>query len=150
MPGDLGARKTIPWTRDFERQLLHCRGVVQILKKRPDIQPDLVVGHSGLGSALFIPEVTDCPIVNYFEYFMNPWQNDMLYRKDFDHPDSYFFWRRSANAMFLLDLENCRAAIHQPSGSGGCCPRNIGRKCRYFLTGRKWRYFGHFEKGRVK
>ena len=55
--------------RTFENAVWHAHGVYEALKARPDVQPDLIVGHSGFGSTLFLRELYDCPIINYFEYF---------------------------------------------------------------------------------
>jgi len=41
--------------RGFEGMVWQCDGVYRALKKRPDIKPDLVVGHSGFGTTLFLP-----------------------------------------------------------------------------------------------
>ena len=56
------------------------------MKARPDIRPDLVVGHSGFGSTLFLRELYDCPIINYFEYFYHTTNSDMDFRPDFPPP----------------------------------------------------------------
>ena len=71
-PPEPRRRRMIPWPQEFENKIQHCLGVVTALKKRLDIRPDLIVGHSGFGSTLLLPEVRDCPIVNYFEYYMHP------------------------------------------------------------------------------
>ena len=56
-------------SRTFENAIWHTHAVYEALKARPDIKPDLIVGHSGFGSTLFLRELYDCPIINYFEYF---------------------------------------------------------------------------------
>jgi len=134
-PADPKRGALVPWLRDFPRKLQRCRGVVQALKRRPDVRPDLVVGHSGFGSTLFIRELLDCPIVNYFEYFNDSQQNDILYRSEFDHPDWYYLWRRSANAMFLLDLENCDSAYAPTRWQRSLLPRTYQPKVRVFFDG---------------
>src|SRR4051812_18228108 len=40
-------------TRGFENAVAHAQGVYDALKARPDLRPDLVVGHSGFGSTIF-------------------------------------------------------------------------------------------------
>src|SRR5947209_12183516 len=40
-------------SRTFENGVWICDGVYTALEKRPDVKPDLVVGHSGFGSTLF-------------------------------------------------------------------------------------------------
>jgi glycosyltransferase involved in cell wall biosynthesis len=134
-PPDPKAGQLVPWMRDFPRKLQRCRGVVKALKKRPDVRPDLVVGHSGFGSTLFIREVLDCPIVNYFEYFNDSQQNDMLYRIDFDHSDEYRCWRRSANAIFLLDLENCDVGYSPTRWQRSLLPESYRSKVKVIFDG---------------
>ena len=63
-------------SRTFENNTWHSHAIFDALKARPDIRPDLIVGHSGLGSTLFLRELyPTCPIINYFEYFYHPAQS---------------------------------------------------------------------------
>ena len=64
----------------FDAVVAHADGVYRALKARPDVRPDLVVAHSGLGPSLFLPYLYDCPIVNFFEYFYRPVGQDLGYR----------------------------------------------------------------------
>ncbi len=51
----------------------HAHGVFEACKAHPELRPDLIVGHSGFGSTLFLPELyPDVPIINYFEYLLSP------------------------------------------------------------------------------
>jgi glycosyltransferase involved in cell wall biosynthesis len=79
------------------------------LAGRPDVQPDLIVGHSGFGSTLFLPELYRCPIINYFEYFFRSRNSDIDFRPDFPCRPVDRLRVRARNAMLLLDLENCAA-----------------------------------------
>ena len=64
-------------TRTFENAVWHCDGVYQALKNRRDIQPDLIVGHSGFGSTLFLRELyPNVPCINLFEYYYSPHDPD--------------------------------------------------------------------------
>lgn len=94
-------------SRTFENAIWHTHAVFEALKARPDIRPDLVVAHSGFGSTLFLRELYDCPIINYFEYFYRPTNSDMDFRKDFPTLELDRLRARARNAMLLLDLENC-------------------------------------------
>jgi hypothetical protein len=59
-----------PDTRPFENATYHALGVYEALRARPDVRPDLIVGHSGFGSTLSLRELyPSVPIVNYFEYY---------------------------------------------------------------------------------
>ena len=101
-------------SRTFENTVWHCDGVYQAMKARPDIQPDLIVGHSGFGSTLFLRELyRDRPIVNFFEYYyrVHDPDSDMDFRTDLGWPVPEQNYLRSycRNAMILLDLQNCDA-----------------------------------------
>lgn len=99
-------------SRTFENTVWHTDAVYQALKARPDVQPDLIVGHSGFGSTLFLRELyRDAPIINLFEYYYIPRDplSDMDFRKDLAWPVPEANYLRSycRNAMILLDLQNC-------------------------------------------
>ena len=102
-------------SRTFENTVWHCDGVYRAMKAHPEVKPDLIVGHSGFGSTLFLRELyPTTPIINFFEYYYLPHDpdSDMDFRKDLNWPTSELKYLRSRcrNAMILLDLENCQAA----------------------------------------
>ncbi len=97
-------------SRTFENAVWHTDAVYQTLKARPDIQPDLIVGHSGFGSTLFLKEFyPNVPIINLFEYFYQPTGSDMDFRPDFPSDEASRLRARARNAMLLCDLNNCTA-----------------------------------------
>ena len=52
-------------SRTFENAVWHAAGVHDALAAAPDIKPDLVVGHSGFGSTLFLRDLyPGVPVVN--------------------------------------------------------------------------------------
>lgn len=108
-----GARKETHYcSRTFENQVWHCDAVYRALKERPDVKPDVIVGHSGFGSTLFLRDLyADVPIINFFEWFYHPRdpQNDMNFRQDlgWQIPVEKYHRARSRNGMLLLDLDNC-------------------------------------------
>lgn len=134
-PPDPPRGRRIPWTRHFEQHLLHCQGVAQALKRRPDLRPDLVVGHSGLGATLLIPDVRDCPIVNYFEYFYHPNRHDILDRQEFEHPEWHVSWRRAVNAIFLSDLDTCAAGYSPTPWQQRLLPKRYQPKVKVIFDG---------------
>ncbi|GIW75561.1 MAG: glycosyl transferase family 1 [Phycisphaerae bacterium] len=100
-------------SRTFENCIWHCHGVYEALIQRPDLRPDLIVGHSGFGSTLFLRELyPDVPVVNFFEYYYRSHDpdSDMDFRKDLGWkiPQIKYLRSRSRNAMILLDLQNCQ------------------------------------------
>jgi glycosyltransferase involved in cell wall biosynthesis len=109
-----GARRETHFTsRTFENAVWHTDGVYRALLRRPDVEPDLIVGHSGFGSTLFLRELFPAvPTINLFEYFYlghDP-ESDMTFRHDLDWPTppEKFLRSRCRNAMILLDLQNCQ------------------------------------------
>ncbi|RUL85380.1 glycosyltransferase [Tautonia sociabilis] len=94
-------------SRTFENSVWNAHAVFEALKARPDLRPDLVVGHSGFGSTLFLRDLYDCPIVNYFEYFYHAYGSDLDFRPDFPPKELDRLRSRARNAMLLLDLHNC-------------------------------------------
>jgi glycosyltransferase involved in cell wall biosynthesis len=97
-------------SRTFENTVWHAHGVHRALQARPDIRPDLIVGHSGFGSTLFLRELyPNVPILNYFEYFYRPRNSDMDFRPEFPSTELNRLRAYARNAMLLLDLENCSA-----------------------------------------
>ncbi|MAE67650.1 MAG: glycosyl transferase family 1 [Phycisphaeraceae bacterium] len=103
------------YTRTFETAVAHAEGVYRALKARSDVKPDLIVGHSGFGSTIFLPELHDCPIINMFEYYYHSRHSDMDYRHDAPINEQKILRSSIRNAMIQLDLVNCDAG-YVPTG----------------------------------
>jgi glycosyltransferase involved in cell wall biosynthesis len=100
--------KTHLFSRTFENAVWHAAAVHAALAAAPDVRPDLIVGHSGFGSTLFLGDLyPDVPIVNLFEYFYRPKDSDLDFRPDFPPLPTDRLRARARNAMILLDLDNC-------------------------------------------
>lgn len=128
-------RQTHYCSRTFENAVWHTHAVFEALKQRPEIQPDLIVGHSGFGSTLFLGELYDCPIINYFEYFYRSRNSDMDFRPDFPTNELTRLRARSRNAMLLLDLENCAAAYSPTRWQQQRLPHEFAHKVRVLFDG---------------
>jgi len=102
-------RSTHYCARTFENAVWQAHAVHEACKAQPDLRPDLVVGHSGFGTTVFLRELYRCPIVNYFEYYYHPHNSDMDFRPDFPPRELDFLRSHTRNAMILLDLETCAA-----------------------------------------
>jgi glycosyltransferase involved in cell wall biosynthesis len=96
-------------SRTFENTVWHSAALYETLKARPDIRPDLVVGHAGFSSTVFLRELYDCPFINYFEYYYRSHDSDLDFRPEFPPAE----WQRlrswMRNASLLVDLESCEA-----------------------------------------
>lgn len=114
-----GATKSTHYcSRTFENSVWHTFGVYEAMKARPDIKPDLVVGHSGFGSTLWLADLYDCPIINYFEYYYRSKGSDLDFRPDFPVKEIDVLRSRTRNAMILLDAQTC---------TRGYCPTGYQR-----------------------
>src|SRR5712692_11356019 len=66
------SRATHYCARTFESAVWSAHGVYQACKAADGLRPDLIVGHSGFATTVFLRELFDCPIVSYFEYYYHP------------------------------------------------------------------------------
>ncbi len=108
-------RSTHYCSRTFENAVWHCDAAFRALKARTDIKPDLIVGHSGFGSTLFLRELyPGVPVINFFEYYYlaHAPDSDMDFRKDlgWEVPEMNYLRSPCRNAMILLDLISSEAA----------------------------------------
>ncbi|HJZ90501.1 MAG TPA: glycosyltransferase [Gemmataceae bacterium] len=123
-------------TRTFENAVHHTLAVYEAVKTRPDIKPDLIVGHSGFGSTLFLRELfPDVPVINYFEYFYRTRHSDMDFRKEFPPQPLDFLRARARNAMLLLDMDNCDAGYSPTEYQRGLFPKEFQGKLRTIFDG---------------
>jgi glycosyltransferase involved in cell wall biosynthesis len=106
--GGVAREAAVPWTRYLERGLCYAYGCWEVVHARRPQPIDVVLGRSaGLGSTLFTPvSLPRVPVVNLFDYFQYAHAHDLAEEAGPETPAEYFHWRRSANAMDLLDLEN--------------------------------------------
>ncbi|HEU5192825.1 MAG TPA: glycosyltransferase [Methylomirabilota bacterium] len=102
-------RATHYCSRTFENAVWHAWGVYEACKATPDLKPDLIVGHSGFGTTVFLRELYGCPIISFFEYYYHAHGSDLDYRHDFPPLEMNVLRARTRNAMILLDLEACAA-----------------------------------------
>lgn len=110
--GGVARERSVAWHRVLERGLCHAYGCWEVVERDRPRPIDLIVGRSaGLGSSLFLPVYRPgAPVVNFFDYYLHANRNDLADEAGAKMPASYYHWRRSANAVDLLDLENGTSA----------------------------------------
>ena len=124
-------------SRTFENAVWHAAGVYEALKPlQRDLRPDLIVGHSGFGSTLFLRQLyPETPVINYFEYFYRAKGSDLDFRPD-QPVDEYDRLRsHTRNAMILLDLEYCQAGYCPTEYQFGLMPDTYRHKLRTLHDG---------------
>jgi glycosyltransferase involved in cell wall biosynthesis len=100
-----------PWPQIHAQALECARAVFDAVRARPDLKPDLVVGHGGLVPTLLLRELLDCPMVDYCEYYFAPAGRDLTYRVDLPAVEPSAFFPRCINAATLLSLTACDAGF---------------------------------------
>ncbi len=106
--GGAAREASVHWTRGLERSLCYAFGCFEVLETRRPRPVDLVLGRSAfLGSTLFAPvHRPAAPVVQFFDYYFHAHAHDLTAEIGPGAPPDYFYWRRAANAVELLDLEN--------------------------------------------
>jgi glycosyltransferase involved in cell wall biosynthesis len=122
-------------SRTFENGVWHSAGVYEAFRGRPDLRPDLVVGHSGFGSTAFLPKLVNCPIINYFEYYYQGWDSDIDFRPDFPPTEVERLRATARNAMIQLDLEGCAAGYSPTKWQRDLLPAAYRGKVRAIFDG---------------
>jgi len=132
-----GARATNHYcSRTFENAIWSSHGVYDACKAHPHVRPDLIVGHSGFGSTVFLPELyPDVPIVNYFEYYYHAHGSDLDFRPDVVPGELDRLRSHARNAMILLDLANCRAGYSPTEFQRGLFPAELRSKIDVIFDG---------------
>jgi glycosyltransferase involved in cell wall biosynthesis len=98
-------------SRTFENAVWHAGGVYGALQPAGEaLKPDVIVGHSGFGSTLFMRDLwPDVPVIGYFEYFYHPRDSDIDFRPDVPVNEVDRLRSYVRNGMIMLDLEYCAA-----------------------------------------
>jgi len=127
-------------SRTFENTVWHCDAAYNALKKRSDVRPDLIVGHSGFGSTLFLRELfPEVPVINFFEYYYKPHdlESDMDFRRDlgWQVPEVKYLRSYCRNAMILLDLQNCQLGYTPTHFQASKFPTEFQPKLRRVFDG---------------
>jgi len=110
VPAEEQDRTPTPWPQIHAKFLGLCRSVYDSARGIAGLKPDLVVGHGGRGApTVFLPDLFDCPILNYCEYyFSTDPRSDISYRIDLPlaADDVAPFFPRCINAPVLVALTN--------------------------------------------
>jgi len=122
-------------SRTFENAIWSTHGVYEALAAHPELKPDLIVGHSGFGSTLFLSQLFSCPILNYFELFYHTKNSDMDFRPDFPTGVMEQLRAQARNAMILLDLNECTRGMSPTKWQHSTLPVEYRNKVEVIFDG---------------
>jgi glycosyltransferase involved in cell wall biosynthesis len=95
----------------FEIAMWHAEAVYEAMRARPDVRPDVIVGHSGFGTALYLADLYDRPLVSYCEWYYRTRDSELDFRREFPPNDLAVRTSRAHNATTLLNLDASAAGI---------------------------------------
>jgi glycosyltransferase involved in cell wall biosynthesis len=126
---------TPPWPQVYGDALERGAALADMVRSRPGLRPDLVVGHGGLLPTLFLRDVLDCPCVDYCEYYFAPTHRDLSYRQDLPPVEPAPFYPRCINAATLVSLLAADAAYAPTHWQRDSFPRRFAGKIEVHFDG---------------
>ncbi len=106
--------KTHPYAQTFEEAVLNGQQVLRLLLKlqQDGYEPDVVVAHPGWGETLYVKQVfPKTRLIHFCEYYYHTQGADVGFDREFPATMDDCTRISSRNALHLLNLENCDAAI---------------------------------------
>jgi hypothetical protein len=82
-------------------------------------------------------------VINYFEYYYRPHGSDLDFRPEFRSQELDFLRSRARNAMILLDLITCRAAVSPTDNQRGLFHEELRHKIEIIFDGIETDVFHH-------
>jgi glycosyltransferase involved in cell wall biosynthesis len=119
----------------LEISLWHAQAVYELLKARPVLKPDVVVGHSGYGTALFLTQLYRCPLVVHCEYFEQPGRPRLFSRPEFPPSEADRLRSLAQNASNLLNLQACAAGYSPTAWQRSVFPAEYRHKIATIFDG---------------
>ena len=113
-PHRQASKETHPYARTFEEGVLHGQQVLRLLLdlKAKGYRPDVIVAHPGWGETLYAKQAfPDCKLIHFCEYYYRTDGADAGFDPEFPLTLNGAASIHSRNALHLLNLENCDAAI---------------------------------------
>ncbi len=100
-----------PYLKMAEEACLEGQAVVKginSLKEQINFIPDVVVGHTGWGSTMYVKDMLPkVPLIGYFEWYYNAFGSDSCYWPDEEQSIDSQCRIRTLNAHHLVNLQAC-------------------------------------------
>jgi glycosyltransferase involved in cell wall biosynthesis len=135
LPRKPDATDTPPWPQVYGDALERGAALAGLVRARPGLRPDLVVGHGGLLPTLFLRDVLECPCVDYCEYYFAPAHRDLSYRQDLPPVEPAPFYPRCINAATLASLLAADAAYTPTKWQRNSFPHRFAGKIAVHFDG---------------
>lgn len=135
LSAEIQSRHTPPWPQIFGQTLEVGQAVFEVVRARPELRPDLVVGHGGLTPLLFLRELLSCPFVDYLEYYFAPRRRDLTYRIDLAPAELAPFFPRCINAGTLVNLLACDAGYSPTHWQRDSFPQRFRQRIEVHFDG---------------
>lgn len=133
---DYRKRGPTPWPQIYGRYLDLCEVAFQGIRSRPDLKPDLVVGHGGRGAPTpFLRDALDCPIINYCEYYFAFSHRDISYRLDLPPAEPAPHFPRCINAPVLVALADSDSGYSATAWQRSTFPERFHPKIEVHFDG---------------
>jgi glycosyltransferase involved in cell wall biosynthesis len=125
-----------PWPQIYGQFVDQCRVVADAIRQDPSLRPDLVVANGGRGApTMFVPEVLDCPIVTYCEYYFARSHSDLTYRIDLPPAEPAAFFPKVINATTLASLVSAKAGYSATHWQRSTFPERFRDKIEVHFDG---------------
>src|SRR5260370_14791380 len=98
-------------------------------------RPGRGAGPPIYASALFLPDLYDCPVVNYFDYYYRSDSSYLGFRPEFPPAELDLVRARAHNALVLLDCRGCAAGYSPTQWQRSLFPDDAQQKIATIFDG---------------
>lgn len=109
---------------------------LDFLKEKHNFQPDIIIGHTGWGSLMYLKDFyPDVPVLGYFEWYYKSDNSDAFWWPDEKADISARVANRTRNAPIWLSYETCDAGLVPTKWQYDQFPKEIQQKLHIIHEG---------------